>query len=281
MISTTKTKFAAAACALLLVNGCTSIAHNPEGEVSAVVVPDCRIEADGMLNLAEMPVEPGIVATYVRNAPDAPLPTPEGLLGQGPWDFSEGPDQTGARLTIEDLVAAGLADEFPGAGWAVPLSPDLPNLLGLSRVVEHGDGTDTIELMGMATRPEDDPARHWRLHYDEPLPVLPMPLAEGDSWDARATFRDARLGGLPTAGVEDWSFEVEAVGTALLEGGVEVEQVLRIRSSVERTLAVSQGPHTETRYQLLWLAPCFGELARLEGTDEELVEVVEYRRLRL
>ncbi len=280
-MSTMKVKSAAATCVLILLSGCEGIVHNPEGEASAAVIPDCRIEADGMLSLAEMPVEPGIVATYVRNAPDTPVPSPGSLLGEGPWDFREGPDQTGARMTTEDLASAGLTDEFPGAGWAMPLSPELPALLGLSRVAEHADGTHAIELMGMATRPEDDPARRWRLRYDEPLLVLPLPLSEGDSWEARATFRDARLGGLPTAGVEDWSFEVEAVGTALLEGGVEVEQVVKIRTSVERTLAISQGPHSETRHQLLWLAPCFGELARLEGTDEELVGVDEYRRLRL
>ena len=111
-------------------------------------------------------------------------------------------------------------------------------------------------------------------------PTLALPLAVGTSWGGQHTFRDARLGGLPQSGVEDWSSEVVARGSVELEGGLVVDDVLVVRTEIDRTLAVHQGdPATVTSIVQQWVAPCAGELARVESADPTLGTVREMRRL--
>ena len=244
---------------LILLAGCAG-EHNPEGDPSPQVVPDCDIALDGRLTRDEVAAEPGVEALYVRNATGVTVP-----VDTDAWDFSQGPREVGLRVRLGDPVEQGLSARFPSAQWSVPAAIETPQLLTLARL-----GDDGLELLGAATLDGT-----WDLVYDAPLLALPLPLEEGDAWTARAVFRDARLGGLPNAGVEDWTFEVEATGTAVLPGGITVEDVLRVRSTVSRSLTVGpDAPASETRLQ--WFAPCFGEVARVVLGDGG---VSEYRRL--
>ncbi len=248
---------------LLLLTGCAG-EHNPEGEpTDPTVVPDCTITKDGALRAAEVAAAPGIEALYVRNALDTPVP-----VDAAAWDFSEGPRDVGLRVRLGDPSEDGLSLRFPTADWTVPAAIETPQLLTLARLGDEG-----VELLGAATR---DGA--WDLVYDEPLLAMPLPAEVGDAWSARAVFRDARLGGFPNAGVEEWSFEVEAIGEAELPGGVSVHEVLRVRSTVSRALTVGpDAPSVEHRLQ--WFAPCFGEVARAVLTAPDADTALEYRRL--
>ncbi len=246
-----------------LLAGCGG-EHNPEGEPrDRTVVPDCDITLDGSIERDEVAAAPGLEALYVRN--DPALAVPVAVDG---WDFSEGPRDVGLRVRLEDPAANGFAPRFPTAGWTVPAALETPDLLTPARL-----GDDGIELLGAGTA---DGA--WDLAYDEPLLAMPLPLEVGDAWAARAVFRDARLGGFPNAGIEEWTFEVEAAGTAELPGGVTVDDVLRVHSTVVRDLTIGPDePITEHRIQ--WFAPCFGEVARVVLPDPDADTATEYRRL--
>ncbi len=57
-----------------------------------------------------------------------------------------------------------------------------------------------------------------------------------------------------------------------------MDEVLRIRSSVRRTTAVSLGTPTTELHKLLWTAPCFGEVGSVTSSATISGPVDELRR---
>ena len=247
---------------------------NPGGQGSGVpTLPSCVAEVDGVLAADEVGVAVDIPVTYVRNAPGTSVafdPEPRDVDGVRTWDLQDGPEDV--RLT---LAAAAHAE----APYAVPSALEWPELLTLFDVVEHEDAVE-LRALGLAS----DGAsmnEETRLRYDTPVTTLRAPIAVGDSWGGQATFRDARLAGIPNAGVEDWTFEVVDTADALLPGGLRVRDVLAIRVTTTRTLAVAAGlpDNRQTTHMIQLIAPCAGELARAVGPDAALTSVDELRRL--
>jgi len=224
-------------------------------------VPNCRIDADDEITADELPIVPGLSARYVRNLPGTLVAVPaadaagdDGVV----WDFSEGPDDVGATFRTLDASEAWFSAIFPDADFASPLLVETPELVGVYRLDE---AAGELLLLGVTTSVEVPAASRTLVVYDEPVLTLRLPLTEGATWGQQATFRDAVIAGVPNAGVEDWFFEVDAVGAAQLPGGITVEQVMRVRSSVHRVAAVSLGEPSTELHKLLWMAPCFGEVA--------------------
>jgi hypothetical protein len=258
--------------------------HNPGSEIEpASPLPDCAPEQDGAISAAEMPLLAGIRARYARNQPGFPVPfdpdgEPDGN-GVTVWDFRAGPEDVGATFENRDPRDVGLDARFPDATLASGAALEYPSLLGLYRL-EAGETEQqaALLLLGSAQAGGSDAASRTELRWEEPVAVLRLPLQLGDAWSQRAVFRDARLGGLPQMGVEDHEYQVDAAGRALLPGGIELDGVLRLRLDVRRTLAVAVGDPESEEHRALWLAPCWGEVARASGTDPALREVDELRR---
>jgi hypothetical protein len=262
--------------------GCGPATQNPGGQGEpGTAIPSCEIEADGLLSPDEMPLAPDIAIRYVRNEPGTTVdvdldgePWGDARL----WDFSEGPADVGSTLVTADPTVAWYADEFPDATFAAPLLVELPELLAVQRWAPDGAGGGELQLLGLATTTEQEPASTTLVRYDAPVTLLRLPMAVGDVWGQQATFRDARIAGIPNAGVEDYLFEVESAGSAVLPNGIEVDEVLRVRSRVDATYAIALGEPTSSLHRLSWYAPCFGEIASVSGGDEGLQPADELRR---
>ena len=270
-----------AALALLFpLLACTPGPTNPDvSEPVGPPVPECRIDADGQLSADELPLQPGISVRYVRNEPGTTVSfPPDGAVGDAGariWDFTEGPAEVGATLTTLDPAEHWFGPLFPDADLASPLLVESPELVG---VYQYAPEEGELRLLGVTTATEQPPERKTLIIYDEPVVALRLPLTEGATWGQQATFRDAVIAGLPNAGVEDWHVEGDAAGAARLRGDVEVRQVLRVRSSVHRTLAVALGEPSTALHKIVWMAPCFGDIASLSGADATLQPADELRR---
>ncbi len=261
---------------MILGPGCGD--SEPTDSTPDGLLPSCTIVDDGEISKEELPFNLGVSALYVRNTPGTLVNfSPDGREGSEnsrSWDFSTGPGDSGSPVTLLDPAAVAQASLFPDATHASPLLVETPSLLGVYQVKDDG-----VYLLGVTTAEAIAPASEWRVVYDSPVPVLKFPLREGDAWEHRATFRDARVGGIPENGVEEYRFSVDASGSVTLPNDITQEGVLRIRVELIRTLAIASGSSTSTVHQLLWMGPCSGELARVVGSDPSFSQVSELRRL--
>jgi hypothetical protein len=241
---------------------------------------ECSAELDGIMTADEMPVVTGLEVRYVRNLPGERVEVDvEGELasdGGRLWDFSDGPADVGATLVLEHPADLTSPERFSDATYAAPMLVESADLLGWFRL-DGGDET-TLSMLGMATTEAVPPASRTEVVYDEPLVLYRFPFTVGDTWSQTVTYRDAVAFGIPNQGVEVYEFEVDGRGTVRLPGGVEVSDVLRVRVQVDQTLAVAAGEHTRTYHQMLWVRPCFGELARVVSDDPSFATVDELRR---
>ena len=262
----------------MVVCGCgTSVPADDPGEAP---LPECTADLDGVMTAEEMPVVLGVEVRYARNLPGEPVEVDvDGELasdGGRLWDFSDGPADTGATVVLQEPVGQANAELFPDATYAASMLVESPDLLGWFRL-DEGDET-TVSMLGMSTTEVVSDASRTVVIYDEPLVLYRYPFTVGDTWEQTVTYRDAVAYGLPNQGVEHYRFEVDARGTVRLPGGVEVTDVLRLRIRVDQTLALAADDHTRTFHQLIWVRPCFGELARVVGDDPAFEQVDEFRR---
>ena len=237
----------------------------------------CAATLDGILTPEEVVFTEGATGTYVSNAPGTtvafdrePRMDADGVRS---WDLREGPTDVRATLTLT-RPSDGLAD------YAIAAQLAWPALLTLLDVATH-DGATELSAVGLTTDSAVPAEQRTELLYDAPVTILRAPIAVGDSWGGQATFRDARLAGIPNAGVEDWTFTVVDRADAVLPGGTRLRDVLAIEVETTRTLAVAAGrvANRETTTTLQLVAPCVGEVARAVGPDAALAEVSELRRL--
>lgn len=264
----------------ILLSGCgESVPGGGEGEPPLM---QCVAEADGVIDADELPMVPGVEVRYVRNALQAPIDLDLDGMDDGSggvlWDFSEGPADVGATLELLAPADAPHADLFPGATYAAPLLLESPELLAYFQLGESADGVDELAMLGMATTEGVAEASRTVVVYDTPLALYRFPLALGDTWEQTVTYRDATTLGLPNQGIEHYTFTIDTAGSARLPGGIEVGDVLRVRIETEQILAVQVEGGAAVTYQMLWIRPCFGELARAVSSDPDFVPVEEFRR---
>jgi len=260
--------------------GCgDSVPGGGEGEPP---LAECSVELDGVIDAVELPMAPGIEVRYTRNATDEPFEVDVDGMDDGAggilWDFSDGPADVGATLPLLAPDEFPHPELFPDATYASPLLVESPELLGYFRLTPSDEGHDELAMLGMATTEDVTAGSRTTVAYDEPLVLYRFPLALGDTWEQTVTYRDAVTLGLPNQGVEHYSFAIDAAGTARLPGGIEVRDVLRVRVETEQILAVQVGEPALQTYQLMWVRPCFGELARVVSADPEFGSVEEFRR---
>lgn len=226
---------------------------------SASLVPECDVVADGRLSADELPLATGVSAFWVQGAVTAAAAqaySPDRAV----WDFRAGPEESGAPMTIVDVVETAWSGGDPGEGsFAQPAFVDLPDLFAVQRLAP---GADSLQLHGFAVGREVSDDQRFDLRYAAAVPVLQLPLQPEATWAADAQFRAAVLAGVPNQGVERWSFDVVGSGRATLPGDVEVVEVLVLETRVEQRLALSVGG-SRTVARRSFFAPCLGEFAFL------------------
>jgi hypothetical protein len=246
-----------------------------------VALPDsggvaCRPNLDGVVSRSEVVFVPGVSVRYRTNPANtaAPVDTRGTDLGGGRrrWDFSTaaGPQVT---LTLLRAEGAWYAGAFPEAQYAAALDPRLP-ALGVYRA------TDTsVDLLGLVGPRMEDGTR---VRYETAVPVLRFPLRVGATWTAETrTSPDATVENLPVASRDRYVVTVDGRGEVRTPA-ITFTDALRVRVEVTQNFPSGTG---NRKIQYLWVAECYGEVARITSRDGEVdpdfTQAAEYRRLDL
>jgi len=240
---------------------------------------DCEGDNDGVIGAHELPWATGLAVPYIANARGSTVavqPGGEQVEGDTTWDFTDAPDALAVDMDLQDPSGQWFSEHFPDASYAAPLFAHELDILALFATYD-----DRFEMLGLASRDEAPAEGQTLLVYEEPLEVYRFPLELGTAWTAQGSFRDATLYGVTNAGEEDYSFEVDRVGTLLLPG-FTMENTLRLKVEVSQTFAVSTGENPVVSVRHLYLRECFGELARITSLAGETVpEFTEASELRV
>ncbi len=241
---------------------------------------DCEGDNDGSISASELPVATGLSVPYLANAAGTTVVTdPHGQQDETSttWDFTSAPGTLTVDFPMLDPGGLWFDSHFPDADFAAPLFAHEPLLLGVISASEH-----ELSMLGLASREEAPAEGQTLVVYDQPVKVYDLPLELGTQWESSGSFNDAVIAGVPNAGLEDYSFEVDAIGTLLLPG-YALENTLRLHVELTQTFAVSSGDNTVESQRYLYLRECFGELARITSlpgeTSPDFVEASELRVL--
>jgi hypothetical protein len=233
----------------------------------------CRGNRDGVLQRDEVLFAPGVEVRYRVN-PGGTVARVDvrGAVQPGggrAWDFSD-PAGELLPLTLIDARGQWFEGRFPAARYAARLDPRAP-ALGVYAANER-----EVQLLGVAGA---SAGVGTLVRYDNPIPLLRFPLQLGLSWVAEAATVDATVEHAPVASRDRYEVTVDAQGSVRLPA-LTFTQTLRLR--LEVTQRFPAGPGTR-RIQYLWLAECYGEVARTTSRDGEVDpdyrEAQEFRRL--
>jgi hypothetical protein len=230
----------------------------------------CTPNVDGVLEAGEIPVFFDAAARYLVNPAGEPRSFDrEGTVdeaGVRSWDLAT--DYADDRVIELGALPIGdqwFATEFPLADFASPLSDDL---LGVYHIDERG-----LWLHGVASSTPDPPEGTTLLPYDEPVPIVRLPLEGSDRWIATGEVSEGEALGLAYRGTDTYDVRVTGAGRLDLPD-LSFGQAWQIDQRV--TIEPAIGAPVERRI-VLWMNECFGEVARAEG-DAELDEAATLRR---
>lgn len=259
----------------------------------ALPTAPCSGSRDGVIGFDELMVDPdaAIVASYVVNGAGATV-----LLDQ-PGGFEE----TDGRFTWDLSGVDADADEVVSVGpsalegrWYEPHFPAdaFDSLLdGPSRMmgVYRLDADESaLLLLGIAAEEPGD-----YLVYDPPVPMLRLPLGDGDSWIAADAVAEGIVGGetypqdLGIDGVvslvHTYSVEVDGAGVIHLPVGDLDVLRLRVEHRQEAHNSIAGLVAADSSRATLFVAECLGVVARLRSlgdeVDPDFDEAVEVLRL--
>lgn len=230
----------------------------------------CSPDHDGTITRAEVPLRPGLRATF-RIAEGATVSTAGGVEdGTRVWDFT-GPYTGDADALVELTEPGGAwwAAEFPEATHATRLSQSSDNL-GVFQITD-----DALLLLGVVS--PTDGFNRTRLTYDPPIVVLAFPLRRGDTFSTTSTVSGQALGAI-AAYTETYESVVDNEGTMRTPFG-DIE-VLRVRTEMERTSGLAT---LTTLRQYAFVGECFGTAGLITSeafeTETEFTDAAEIRRL--
>lgn len=254
---------------------------NEQTDAGNVYVPlpdggsfSCRGNGDSIIQRSELQFIPGVEARYRTNPAGVGVTVNvQGTMSGGTrvWDFS---NMDGALLSLrlDPLEEQWFAPMFSGAQYTARIDPRSPTL-GIYRA------TDTsLDLFGAAG---ETAASRTILKYDTPISLLRFPLALNDHWTASAMVVDGMVDGTTVASRDEYDITVDAHGEVRL-GILTFRDALRVR--IETIQRFPVGPARRS-IQYLWLAECYGEVARVTSRDGEVDPnfgvATEFRRLGL
>lgn len=239
----------------------------------------CVGDRDGVVAFDELMVDPDaeILAAYVVNAADTTvlLDEPGGLEGTGgrfTWDLS------GVDVAADEVVSVG-PRALVGRWYEAYFPADAFDSLldGPSRMmgVYRLDADESaLLLLGIAAEEPGD-----YLVYDPPVPMLRLPLGDGDAWTADDALAEGTVGGetypqdLGIDGVvslvHTYSMEVDGAGVIQLPvGDLEVLR-LRVEHRQEAHNSVAGLVAADSSRATLFVAECLGVVARLRSVGDE------------
>lgn len=269
IVGTPAARAAAAILPLVVLGGCAPEPAAPEFTTHGVADPPaagCVPDETAGLSVAELPVV--LAAQTAFRWVEGPVEVPP--LTDGRWDL--GPVDGDDHRAIGPQAPAGQwwADRFTDAEYGAPL--DLQS--GTSGVFKT-DSQGTQILLGLVSATPEATA----LHYDPPVPFLPLPLAPPASWEAEAEATGV-VDGQPyprdegAAGTVSlrhrYSFEVTDEAVASLPA-FDVRAVeLRAAVRVEAWNSLAGLFATDTERVRSWFAPCLGLVARARSFEDEV-----------
>ncbi len=231
---------------------------------SELPASSCVGDGDGVLEAGELVFagDLDLHARFVVNEPGVEQNVDDR------WDLRGEGEGLVLDLGPQALGPQWYADRFADGGFAGLLDAS-QGTWGAWRLNEDG-----LELLGLATEEADETA----LAYSEPVRVLPLPLAVGDSWQ-----HDVEAEGLVAGEVvprdlgpdgivslrHRWAFTVEERGTlAVPLGDLDA---LRVRATVSTELHNSAAGLVASDVQRvdLYVAECLGTVARVRSRVDE------------
>ncbi len=235
----------------------------------------CKPNKDGTITRDEVPIGPGLHATYKigKNEDVSTAGTPA-AGGKRVWDFSTAL-ASDVSVLVETLPLTGkwYASKFAGAHYATKLQEG-SDLLG---VFETSPGA--LLLRGVVSPSDTPPSSKTELTNTPAVSVLKFPLAMSAKWntdtDVGGTAQGVALFGTYT---EKYTSEVDAEGT--LHTPLGSFDVLRVKVVLVRTIGLL--PPTTIR-TFAFVTECYGTIATVTSSDnetnEEFTHAAEIRRI--
>jgi hypothetical protein len=232
--------------------------------------PGCSPNKDGLITRAEVPIEPGLRATF-RVAEDVDVDTAGTPQANGArsWDFS-GALANDANVIVETMALTDkwYAAKYSGATYASKLTAS-SDLVG---VFETGPGA--LEMRGVVS-PADGLYRT-ELAYDPAVAILAFPLKMDATWTTDSSVSGVATG-VPSAYSEKYESVVDAHGSLKTPFGTF--DVLRVRVLLTRTVGLLV---TVVR-TFAFVTECYGTIATITSQDNEpdveFTHAAEIRRI--
>jgi hypothetical protein len=235
-----------------------------------LAVPGCVPNKDGTILRDEVPIKPGLRATF-RFAENVDISTAGEPIANGrrKWDLSGAlPNESNVLVETLALTDKWFAPSFQNASYGTQLRKS-SDLIG---VFETGPGS--LSLRGVAS-PADGLFKT-ELTNDPPVSVLEFPLTLGKKWTTNTSVSGYAQGYIASY-TEKYDSEVDAAGELVTPLGTF--DVLRVRVVLTRTV----GFLVTTVRTYAFITECFGNVASIaskdDETDVEFTRSVEVRRI--
>ncbi len=231
--------------------------------------PTCSPNNDGTITRAEMPLGPGLHATF-RVATNATFNTAgspaDGGVGTF-WDLTVAlSGDKSVLVETQPLAGKWFELKYAGASYASPISD---TLLGVFEVAPDG-------LLLRAVVSPTDSMTATELKYDPPAKLLTFPLSSSSVWTTTSTV-SGRLNGVAWTQTEKYDSSVDKQGEVLTP--FARFPVQRVKTVLTRTVGFVP---TVTR-SYLFVTECFGTIATINSqageSSNEFSSAAEVKRL--
>jgi hypothetical protein len=230
----------------------------------------CSPNKDGTINADEVPIAPGLKATF-RVAENASFATAGTALSDGRRKWDLGVALAGDRdalVTTRALAGTWYGSKFPGASHSTELSLT-SDLLGVFQSTAGG-----LLLMGVVSPTES--STKTELKYATPPSALQFPLVLNKTWKTTSNV-SGTASGVTTFYTETWDSKVDARGDLVTP--FATFDVLRVRTTLTRQI----GLVTTITRSFAFVTECYGTVATITSkaneTQEEFTTSAELRRL--
>lgn len=238
----------------------------------------CVPNLDGKIDSTELQAAIGVPASFLVSPAgkqrDVDLVGTADESGAPIWDFSQDfADDQQAFIEATALDGKWYEDSFPDGEFAAPADAS-GSIYGVYRHTE-----EALLLLGLASKEEDPKQGKTLLVYQSPVGLYQFPIEPGKKWIATGEVMNGTALGLPYAGQDTYTVEVDTTGTLELFDYV-FEQVHRVKLHVVQDFAVGASQNTR---QSQFLFECFGEVARATSGNgeakDDFTKAAEVRRL--
>jgi hypothetical protein len=222
-------------------------------------VAGCVPDRDGVITAAELPVATDVAPDFYVGTDVTVDLAGDDAGGERRWDLSvERADDDIVALGAAPLADQWYAGSFPAGRFVVAAGA------GLDAIYSKDDAA--LWLHGTASTEMNPAAGRTLVVYTTPVPILRLPLADGDRVMITAPLPAATIAGLPFVGEDRYDIEVAGAGRLDLPY-LRFSPVLRVRTHVVR--AASSGGAMTSRRAVSFVFECFGEIARADSRADE------------